>query len=105
LHEGRRVVGFREKPVLSFHCSMGIYAFDPALLDLIPQTGMFGFDDLMAVCLRKQIDIRAHSFQGIWLDIGRPEDYASASELFHKHRGRLCPEVGMFSKACKLALV
>lgn len=92
LAPGNRIVGFREKPTIALPCSMGIYAFDPRLLELIPPTGNFGFDDLMSVCLARDVHVRAHVFDGIWLDIGRPEDYASATHLFHEYRERLQPE-------------
>ncbi len=91
LDENNKAVGFREKPILSFRCSMGIYALNPALLSLIPRTGMFGFDDLMELCLSQRIAVRAHPFDGLWLDIGRPEDYACAAKLFREHRARLLP--------------
>src|SRR5262245_48045924 len=44
LDDNCQAVGFREKPVLSFPCSMGVYAVSPGLLPLIPRTGIFGFD-------------------------------------------------------------
>jgi NDP-sugar pyrophosphorylase family protein len=91
LDENNNAVGFREKPVLTFPCSMGIYAINPRLLPLIPRTGMFGFDDLMALCLARRIAVRAQPFDGLWLDIGRPEDYASAGDLFRQHRDRFLP--------------
>ncbi len=89
--ERQRAVGFREKPVLSFPCSMGVYAASPDLLAMIPSRGVFGFDDLMAACLADDVAVRAYPFDGLWLDIGRPEDYASAAKLFHEHRPRLLP--------------
>ena len=89
-----RIVGFREKPTLALPCSMGIYAFDPSLLELVPPSGMFGFDDLMAACLERSVHMRAHPFEGFWLDIGRPEDYAAATRLLQEHRSRLLPEEG-----------
>ncbi len=92
LAENNEVVGFREKPVLSFPCSMGIYALEPEILRLVPREGEFGFDDLMHLCLDQNIPVRAHPFDGIWLDIGRPEDYASAAMLFCEHQERLLPQ-------------
>jgi NDP-mannose synthase len=89
LDEHNNPIGFYEKPVLSFPCNAGIYAIKPKLLPLIPATGPFGFDDLMKSCLSWRIPVRVHPFDGLWLDIGRPEDYASASELFPKNRERL----------------
>jgi NDP-sugar pyrophosphorylase family protein len=91
LDDEHRVNGFREKPVLSVPCSMGIYAVSPDLIPRIPTRGVFGFDDLMALCLAERVAVRAHPFEGLWLDIGRPEDYASAEQLFKEHQSRLCP--------------
>jgi NDP-sugar pyrophosphorylase family protein len=86
-----RIVRFKEKPTLHFPCSMGIYAFSPALLPLIPKVGNFGFDDLMAMCLTRDIRVCAFPFDGLWLDIGRPEDYSNATRLFQENRARLLP--------------
>ncbi len=91
LDENNKAIGFREKPVLKFPCSMGIYAISPGLLPLIPRSGVFGFDDLMGLCLSRRIEVRAHPFDGLWLDIGRPEDYAGAAQMYHEHHERLLP--------------
>jgi NDP-sugar pyrophosphorylase family protein len=90
---GRRITGFREKPTLSLPCSMGIYAVDPSMLELIPSDRHFGFDDLMKLCLEQKLPVRAHMFEGHWLDIGRIEDHASASETFAAHREAFLPEI------------
>jgi NDP-mannose synthase len=102
--EMHRAVGFREKPVLSFPCSMGVYAISPSLLPLIPIRGIFGFDDLMALCLARDIPVRAFPFDGLWLDIGRPEDYASAAKLFQDHESRLLPPAPVLKRRPKLDL-
>lgn len=91
LDANNKAIGFREKPVLSFRCSMGVYAFSPGMLAHIPDSGIFGFDDLMALCLARNISVRAEPFDGLWLDIGRPEDYSCAAKLFRQHRARLLP--------------
>ena len=93
LDESDYVIGFREKPVLCFPCSMGIYAFEPDVLRLIPGEGIFGFDDLMAICLAQDVPVRAYPFGGLWLDIGRQEDYLTAAEVFSTHRPYLVPQV------------
>lgn len=87
-----RVSAFREKPTMSFACSMGIYAMDPDVLDLIPPNTHFGFDDLMSLCLERDIHINAHPHDGLWLDIGRHEDYEHATALLEEHRSRFLPE-------------
>lgn len=91
LDADRRVVGFREKPVLTFPCSMGIYVLEPELIRLIPKVGVFGFDHLMAMCLEKKIRTHAYAFEGLWLDIGRPEDHEEAAQVFTKHIERFLP--------------
>jgi NDP-sugar pyrophosphorylase family protein len=84
----QRVVGFREKPVLTFPCSMGIYILEPDLVRQIPREGVFGFDDLMGLCLQNQIPTNAFGFDGLWLDIGRPEDYSDALQVFSSNTSR-----------------
>ncbi len=86
-----RVVGFREKPVLTFPCSMGVYILEPELVRSIPHEGIFGFDDLMALCLQNGIPTNAYPFDGLWLDIGRPEDHADAAQVFSSNEGRFLP--------------
>ncbi|HEX5721400.1 MAG TPA: sugar phosphate nucleotidyltransferase [Acidimicrobiia bacterium] len=89
--ENGRVNGFKEKPTLSFPCSMGIYAFRPDLVELIPQGVPYGFDHLMAACLSEGVHVHALLHDGIWLDIGRHEDYDHATEIFNKYQDRLVP--------------
>jgi len=91
LNGGTRLINFREKPKMSFLVSMGIYCMNPEVLDHIPDTGMFGFDDLMHRCLERKLPVHAHTHGGIWLDIGRPDDYQAAIETFDNNRGILCP--------------
>jgi NDP-sugar pyrophosphorylase family protein len=88
----QQIVGFREKPILQFPCSMGVYVFNPELVRLVPARGTFGFDDLMLIGLKGHISMHAFLFDGLWLDIGRAEDYAQASQLLTAHRARLLPE-------------
>ncbi len=85
----RCIIGFREKPALEFWGSMGIYVFSPELWDLIPPDTYYGFDTLMADFLRQRRTARVYPWSGVWLDIGRPEDYERASDEFKEHRARL----------------
>jgi len=87
-----RVIGFREKPTLTFTVSMGIYVLSPSLLSVIPKGRHFGFDDLMYALLASKATIRSYRHTGLWLDIGRREDYDNATEVFEKNRDRLLPE-------------
>jgi len=80
-----QVVGFSEKPVKDFWVSMGVYAMSPAMLGQIPRDTHFGFDDLMAKTLREKTPVRVAPFEGLWLDIGRHEDYEEATRIFEEN--------------------
>jgi NDP-sugar pyrophosphorylase family protein len=82
---------FTEKPTLEHYVSMGIYVFDPKVLKYVPDKGHYGFDNLMSDLLSDGEPIRVFPFDGHWLDIGRPEDFETACELFGKHRLRFLP--------------
>jgi NDP-sugar pyrophosphorylase family protein len=87
----QRLTGFREKPKSTYHASMGIYVFNPSVLDLIPEGKYYGFDNLMLDMLAAGREVRVRPFNGLWLDIGRPEDYAVANETMQTQRERLLP--------------
>lgn len=72
---------FLEKPIISHVVSTGIYCIEPEVLDLIPNGVPFGFDDLMHCMLGKGMPVRTFMHNGLWLDIGRVEDFQRAQEL------------------------
>jgi mannose-1-phosphate guanylyltransferase len=80
------VIGFREKPSLYHTVSMGIYCMEPEIIDYIPRGVAFGFDDLMFCLLGKNVDVHCYVHVGLWLDIGRVEDFQAAQETdFEKY--------------------
>jgi NDP-sugar pyrophosphorylase family protein len=80
-HSGGRITQFKEKPHYSHQVSMGVYCMEPAVLDFIPNSVPFGFDDLILSLLRKRIPAHTFVHEGMWLDIGRVEDFHTAQEL------------------------
>lgn len=80
--EDNRLVRFREKPTLNFQVSMGIYCIEPSVIELIPKSVPFGFDDLMHAMLRLEIPVHLFQHEGLWLDIGREEDFCHAQQFF-----------------------
>lgn len=91
-YDGRHVLqGFREKPRLPFDVSMGVYVMDPRIVDYVPPGKHYGFDELVLDLLERNVPPRVYPFDGLWLDIGRPEDYSLASECFLEHRDRFLP--------------
>ena len=78
MDESGRLVGFREKPVLHYHVSMGVYMMNRKCLDVIPEDTFYGFDHLMLELIARHTPATVKAFKGYWMDIGRPEDYETA---------------------------
>ncbi len=87
--ERGRLTGFREKPAMNYEVSMGIYGVSAGALRWIPAGRPYGFDDLMKDLLRQSIGVETRRHEGLWLDIGRPEDYSTALEEFQQRRAQL----------------
>ena len=77
-----RVVKYVEKPEMDYRVSMGIYVYEPYVLQYIEPGAYLDFPDLVLRLLAGKIPVSAYPSDGLWLDIGRPEDYAQAQDLF-----------------------
>jgi NDP-sugar pyrophosphorylase family protein len=75
------VTRFKEKPVLTHIVSTGIYCVEPSVIELIPEGVPFGFDNLMHCMLSRKWPVRAFLHSGLWLDIGRVEDFQRAQDM------------------------
>jgi NDP-sugar pyrophosphorylase family protein len=81
---GAVVSAFEEKPKISWVVSMGIYVFEPVTLEHIPAGRPFDFPDLVQALLEANRPVGAFLHDGLWLDIGRHEDYRQAAELWER---------------------
>jgi mannose-1-phosphate guanylyltransferase len=72
---------FREKPSLSHLVSMGLYCMNPTVMQFIPNGVPFGFDDLMLQMLTQGHKVHVFKHEGIWLDIGRVDDFQDAQKI------------------------
>lgn len=81
-----RIVGFREKPTLSYSVSMGVYGVSKATLAEFEPGRALGFDELVLHLLASGSPPASYPFDGYWLDIGRPEDYDRANAEFAQLR-------------------
>lgn len=75
----RRVKDYVEKPTTSHLVSMGVYVFEPQVLEFIQGHGYLDFPDLVKLLLQAGLPVNFYPFTGYWLDIGRHEDYATAT--------------------------
>lgn len=80
------VTNYIEKPTYHYAVSMGIYIFEPAVLELIPQDQRFDLPDLVINLMNKGQRVNVYNFDGYWLDIGRHDDYERAIDEFASHR-------------------
>ncbi|MEJ3655410.1 sugar phosphate nucleotidyltransferase [Actinomycetes bacterium KLBMP 9759] len=80
--EDGRVVRFVEKPQIDYQVSMGVYGMSRRTLERYPAGVPFGFDNLMLDLLDRGHFPAVYSFDGYWLDIGRPDDYDRANSEF-----------------------
>ena len=76
-----RVTRFLEKPLLSHRVSMGVYCMEPSVISFVPPGTPFGFDDLVFCMMERKVPVNIYKHQGLWLDIGRVEDFQKAQEL------------------------
>ena len=81
------IVGFEEKPDYTYTVSMGLYVFNRSVLEYIRDGEQYGFDRLILKLLRFKRKVYAYPFDGYWLDIGRPSDYARAQAEVDVIRG------------------
>ncbi len=82
LDDAGRVAAFREKPTLPLTISLGAYAMDRGILDLIPPDVPYGMDELVLSMLERNLPVNTYHHDGLWLDIGTPGDLEKANELF-----------------------
>jgi NDP-sugar pyrophosphorylase family protein len=61
---------------------MGIYVYEPAVLNYIKSGEYLDFPTLVLRLIAAGHLVSAYRAECNWLDIGRPDDYAKAQELF-----------------------
>jgi NDP-sugar pyrophosphorylase family protein len=87
--DGTSIVGFEEKPTLSYDVSMGIYVFERRVIELVTPGEHLEFPELLQRLLDAGRPVNAFVSDAFWLDIGRHEDYEFAVQHFDELRGDL----------------
>jgi NDP-sugar pyrophosphorylase family protein len=80
LDNNNRITGYTEKPTVNHLVSMGVYVFEPRVVEYINPSERLDFPDLVKTLISKNEKINGFIFDGYWLDIGRHEDYEKANE-------------------------
>jgi NDP-sugar pyrophosphorylase family protein len=86
------LTGYVEKPSIDYRVSMGVYCFDARVLDMLEHSKYRDFPDLVKSLIAAGEKVVSYPFDGYWLDIGRPDDYATAIEEFESRRALFLPE-------------
>lgn len=86
------ITGYVEKPTLEYRVSMGIYIFEPRVLDYIPKNEYLDFPDLVKILLANGERVVGYPYSGYWRDLGNPGDYTQACLDFEQMRSQFLPE-------------
>jgi len=82
------ITDYIEKPEKAYSVSMGIYVYEPSVLKYIEPGQYLDFPKLVLRLIEGGERVCAYPTDCQWLDIGRPDDYARAQELFEEERER-----------------
>ncbi|MDX6278520.1 MAG: NDP-mannose synthase [Nocardioidaceae bacterium] len=77
-----RVRRLEEKPEMAFLVSMGIYAMEPAIIELIGEGERIDFPDLVLRAIDAGHEVNTLEYSGYWRDIGNRLDYEAAISEF-----------------------
>jgi NDP-sugar pyrophosphorylase family protein len=92
IDEKSAIVGYAEKPKLSYNCSMGIYMYSPRATRMIEPSKYLDLPDLVKRLLERDERVLAYQSDCYWLDIGRREDFDRAQVEFPNMRSQLLPD-------------
>lgn len=83
-----QVTGYIEKPEKQIEVSMGVYVYEPRVLRFIEHGAYLDLPDLVHRLLAAGEQVGVYRNDAFWLDIGRPEDYALAQDMYETDRSR-----------------
>lgn len=79
------IVRFVEKPSRNAPSNLvnaGIYVFEPGIFDYIPAGRRCSIEREIFPKLAKERELFGHEIKGLWIDVGKPEDYIKANKLW-----------------------
>lgn len=83
---------YNEKPNIDYLVSMGIYALNNELQELIPENKKFDMPDLVKECIKENIPVHCYKNDCYWQDIGRFSDYEQACKDFESNQELFIPK-------------
>lgn len=79
--KGLDIIGFEEKPVTRSHINAGVYALNPAALDLLGEDSHCDMPTLFERLHGEAKRTVAYPMHEPWLDVGRPDDLIAANKI------------------------
>ncbi len=76
--QGVEIVGFEEKPISRSHINAGVYALDPAALNVLTANAHCDMPTLFERLQASKKRTVAYPMHEPWLDVGRPDDLKKA---------------------------
>lgn len=87
-----RMTGYREKPSHRQLVSMGLYVLRTAVVQEFVRPNVYlDMPQLMVALMQAGHLVLCHRQDCIWLDIGRPDDFALAQQMFKQEPERFLP--------------
>jgi NDP-sugar pyrophosphorylase family protein len=71
---------------------MGVYVYEPEVLNYIEPGTYLDFPDLVLRLIDKGERVASYPCDDCWMDIGRQEDYVNAQKTFVKMQERFLPK-------------
>jgi NDP-sugar pyrophosphorylase family protein len=81
-----------EKPEYQYRVSMGVYALEPRVRDYIAAGEVIDMPTLLRRLRDAGERVLTYEWDGLWLHIGRRDDYEEALAVFEQHRAALLGE-------------
>jgi len=80
------LTAYDEKPVIPYEVSMGAYAMSREVVERWLEPGQRrDMPDLLLSIIGAEQRVATMLHEGFWLDIGRPDDYARAQDMFERN--------------------
>jgi dTDP-glucose pyrophosphorylase len=80
--QGVEIIGFEEKPIARSHINAGVYALDPASLNVLDVDAHCDMPTLFERLQTKKKPTVAYPMHEPWLDVGRPEDLKQVNDCY-----------------------
>lgn len=88
-----KVTKYIEKPEYTYKVSSGVYVVNENVLSLLKYNQFCDFPTFITRLIKKRKKVLAFPFNDYWLDLGRPDDYFKAFELFEKNPNIFIPKL------------